>query len=79
MRSAAVMNTGSAKSANVTVSENTDEDLVLGLPKLKPGQGCSIMALKGYLAGRAPNPPITPEEMGGGGSGRCRRAVHGEL
>ena len=60
MRSANVMNT---KSANSTISEDTGEDLVLGLPRLKPGQGCSIMALKGCLAGRGPNPPNTPEEM----------------
>jgi hypothetical protein len=50
MKSAVIVN---EQATNNLASQEVDDDIVLGLPRLKPGQTCSIMDLEGCLAGRA--------------------------
>ncbi len=42
---------------------DADPTVTLGLPPLAPGQTCSIMDLKGCLAGRHSGPPLTDDDI----------------
>lgn len=42
---------------------DADPTTTLGLPPLAPGQTCSIMDLKGCLAGRRQGSPLTDDEI----------------